>query len=298
MDDRIYSFLDFIALEKSLSPRTVEAYARDLGQAEAALASRGVDLADATREDLTEYERHLAGLGLAVRSSRRKLSAVRSFFRFLAREGMRKDDPASLLRPPKGRMSLPSAVSVEAVTAMIEVWKDADPLSLRNRAILELAYGCGLRESELIDLTPDRVFLGDSYVRPCGKGGRERIVPLGGPARRALARYLDEARPALARRRTFPNLFLSFRGRPLSRMSIWEIVERSAVLAGLPEKVHPHLLRHSFATHLLEGGADLRVVQELLGHADIRTTEIYTNIDRTHLSEVMDDCHPRSERRR
>lgn len=294
MNEDICGFLDHIALERSLSPRTVEAYGRDLEEASDWFDETGRNLADAARDDLSAYALHLAERQLALRSLRRKLSSLRGFFRYLARERLRDDDPSTFLRPPRGRTNLPSALTVEQATSLVEAWEGDDPLSLRNRALMELAYGCGLRESELIDLTPDRVFLLEGYVRPTGKGGKERIVPLGGHARRALISYIEKGRPRLTGRRLYRNLFLSYRGKPLSRMSVWQIVSSSAVRAGLAGRIHPHLLRHSFATHLLEGGADLRVVQELLGHSDIRTTEIYTNIDRTHLSEVMKICHPRS----
>jgi integrase/recombinase XerD len=297
VNEDVCTFLDSMALERSLSPRTVDAYGRDLEEASGWFLAIGKALASANREDLASYGEHLAGKGLAVRSVRRKLSSLRAFFRFLARDGQRADDPSAFLRPPRGRPALPETLTVEQAVALVEAWSGDDRISLRNRALMELAYGCGLRESELIDLTADRVNLEEGYVRPVGKGGKERIVPLGGPARRALTAYVELGRPRLVGRKSFRNLFLSYRGRPLSRMSVWQIVSESADRAGLSGRIHPHLLRHSFATHLLEGGADLRVVQELLGHADIRTTEIYTNIDRTHLSEVVRTCHPRSRPR-
>ena len=287
MNPEVCSFLDFLALERSLSPRTIEAYGLDLEEASAWFEAAGSDLSQAGREELASFSRHLSQRGLATRSVRRKLSALRSFFRFLAAEGRREDDPAGFLRPPRGRDPLPSALTIEQAAKLMEAWCADDPISLRNRALLELAYGCGLRESELIDLTPDRVFLAEGFVRPTGKGGKERIVPLGGPARRSLASYIDRGRPLLLGRRAFRNLFLSCRGRPLSRTSVWQIVAASAARAGLGGGIHPHILRHSFATHLLEGGADLRVVQELLGHADISTTAVYLDVAPSHLTSTI-----------
>lgn len=298
-NEAIDSFLDYLALERGLTPATLDAYSRDLHQADAwALSRRGREasrLERLSRADLVEYLARLSEQGLAAGSIKRKLSALRRFFLFLVREKRREDDPSFSLRAPRGDRLLPSVLTVEQVTALIEVWDGEEPLSLRNRALMELAYGAGLRESELVDMTVDRVFLREHWVRPLGKGGRERIVPIGGSAVRWLSRYLDEVRPALhARTLRFSQFFLSYRGRPLTRMAVYNIVAKSATLAGLGGiDVHPHTLRHSFATHLLEGGADLRVVQELLGHSDIRTTEIYTNVDRTYLSEVLRTFHPR-----
>jgi len=188
---------------------------------------------------------------------------------------------------------LPHAISVEAASRLMEAWSGDEPLSVRNRALMELAYGTGLRESELSGITVARIHLEEAYVRPIGKGSKERLVPLGGPAVRWLTRYIEDIRPVLIRKAT-PVLFLTFRGNPLSRMTVWNIVRQAALMSGLEGRIHPHTLRHSFATHLLQGGADLRVVQELLGHADIRTTEIYTGVDRTYLKGVMDRCHPRA----
>ncbi|MBD3277898.1 MAG: tyrosine-type recombinase/integrase, partial [Candidatus Aegiribacteria sp.] len=219
---------------------------------------------------------------------------IRGFYRYLQSSGVRKDHPAELLHPPKQPIRLPHSISLEQVTAMIEVWKGDTPLSLRNRALMELAYGAGLRESEITGMTVGRVMLEEELVRPMGKGSKERLVPIGPEAVEWLKRYIDIARPELLGRMKTPVLFLTYRGNPLSRMTVWNVVNKSAQKAGVPGRVHPHTLRHSFATHLLQGGADLRVVQELLGHSDIKTTEIYTDLDRTHLRNVIRRCHPRS----
>ena len=296
-NETIDSFLDYIALEKGLSGATIDAYSRDLYQADGwARDNLEKPLQHLESTELTGYSAALSELGLAASSVRRKLSALRRYFLFLVREGRRADDPAATLRPPRGERRLPDVLGVDEVTAMIEVWDGSDALSTRNRALMEIAYGAGLRESEIVGLTVDRVFLAQRWVRPLGKGRKERIIPLGGPAVHWLSVYLDEVRPDLHRMSggRYTNFFLSYRGRPLTRMTIWNLVRKSAVMANLvAERVHPHTLRHSFATHLLEGGADLRVVQELLGHSDIRTTEIYTSIDRSYLSEVLATFHPR-----
>ncbi len=294
MDEAVFGYLDYAALEKSLSPRTLDAYRLDLEQAAVWFEKAGTSISSAGRDEIAGYMRHLSASGLSARSIRRKLSSLRGFYGFLEGEGLRADDPSGLLRPPRTRTVLPGTLSPAEAAALVEAYGSETPLSTRNRALLEIAYGCGLRESELVDLTLDRLHLDERYLRPLGKGGRERVVPMGGPAAGWTRLYLEEARPRLAGTRVFRNVFLSARGRPLSRMTVWTIVSGAAARAGIRTGVHPHSLRHSFATHLLEGGADLRVVQELLGHADIRTTEIYTNIDRTHLGEVMRRCHPRA----
>ncbi len=296
MSEAVDCFLDYVALEKALSARTVSAYSRDLRQLEEYLTSaQDVEfLETASPDDLSDYFNHLASKGFTSRTISRKQSAVRGFFRFLVREGRREDDPASLLRSPRGTRTLPGVLSVDQARSLVEAYGDESPLSTRNRALLELAYGAGLRESEIAELTVDRVFLEELYVRPLGKGSKERIVPIGGHAARWLRLYIDAVRPGLRGSAGQATLFLTRSGRPMSRMTVWNIVRQAGLRSGIGVKVYPHILRHSFATHLLAGGADLRIVQELLGHSDIRTTEIYTSVDRTYLSEVLRTFHPRS----
>ncbi len=294
MDEGLDPYLEFSALEKKLAPRTIEAYRNDLGCFKSWLSENGVALSEADTSDIAEYMAFLSSTGYSAVSIVRKLSSIRGFFRFVQSSGQRSDNPAELLHSPRQPVRLPHAVSVEVVAALIDVWKGDSPISTRNRALLELAYSSGLRESELTGLTVSRIFLEDALVRPIGKGSRERLVPLGGAAVRWLSSYIDTARPQLVHGRSTPVLFLTYRGNPLSRMTVWNIVKRSAEMAGIKEHMHPHILRHSFATHLLRGGADLRVVQELLGHADIKTTEIYTSVDTTYLRGVIDRYHPRS----
>jgi len=295
MDDTVDGYLGFLALERSLSPRTVRAYRTDLAGADEWMsANAGHPLRTASTGDLAEYLADLARRGLSSRSVRRKLSSLRGYYRHLQQEGARTDDPTAMLTPPRGGRYLPEALSVEEAVSLVEAFDGSDNLSVRNRAIMELAYGAGLRESELVELTVSRVYLEDMLVRPVGKGRRERLVPMGPQATRWLERYIAEVRPSLMRARSYPNLFLTYRGRPMSRMAVWNVVRKAGRLAGIGRRLYPHILRHSFATHLLEGGADLRVVQELLGHADISTTEIYTNVGASHLRKVVETCHPRA----
>ncbi len=294
MDDICEAYLEFGALEKGLSERTITAYTADLIQFQGWLSEN--DHCSVSRADtgqISEYINWLSSSGISASSVRRKLSTLRGLYRYMQSEGFREDDPATSLHPPRMPDRLPHAVSVEIASRLMEAWTGDTRLSVRNRALMELAYGTGLRESELSGITVARIHLEEAFVRPIGKGSKERLVPLGGPAVRWLTEYIENVRPELIRRTT-PALFLTFRGNPMSRMTVWNIVRNAALLAGIEGRIHPHTLRHSFATHLLQGGADLRVVQELLGHADIRTTEIYTGVDRTYLKGVMDRCHPRA----
>ncbi len=294
MDESLDSYLEYSALEKKLASRTIKAYSNDLRLFNSWLNVNEIALSEAAAADIAEYMAFLSSTGFSSVSIIRKLSSIRGFFRFMQSSGHRNDNPAELLHSPRQPVRLPHAVSVETVAALIDVWEGDSPISMRNRALLELAYGAGLRESELTGITVSRIYLEEALVRPFGKGSRERLVPLGGAAVRWLSLYIDTARPLLVHGRSTPVLFLTYRGNPLSRMTVWNIVRRSAEMAGIKEHIHPHILRHSFATHLLQGGADLRVVQELLGHADIKTTEIYTSVDTTYLRSIVDRYHPRS----
>ncbi len=294
MDENLDSYLEYSALEKKLASRTIKAYNNDLRCFNSWLNVNGILLSEAVAGDIAEYMSFLSSSGISPVSIIRKLSTIRGFFRFLQSSELRNDNPAELLHSPRQPARLPHAVSVEAVAALIDVWEGDSPISIRNRAMLELAYGAGLRESELTGITVSRIYLEEALVRPFGKGSRERIVPIGGTAVKWLSLYIDTARSQLVHGRSTPVLFLTYRGNPLSRMTVWNIVRRSAEIAGLKEHIHPHILRHSFATHLLRGGADLRVVQELLGHADIKTTEIYTSVDTSYLRGIIDRYHPRS----
>lgn len=287
-------FADFLALERGSSARTIEAYSRDLGRLAEFAAARGArGPGDLTTARLREFLFALKDLGLAPASIRRHLSAVRTWYRFLAAEGVVQDDPSDRLDAPARWRTLPAVLSVDDVDRLCAAPTLDDALCFRDRAMLELGYGAGLRVSEWIGLAVPDVLLEEQLVRVFGKGAKERLVPIGRRAIAAVAVYLRELRPRLERGGGKGRLFLNARGTPLSRMGAWKILRRHAEAAGLAEGVSPHTLRHSFATHLLEGGADLRAVQEMLGHADIATTQIYTHVDREYLRQVHRQYHPR-----
>lgn len=241
------------------------------------------------------YLRTLSGLGMTASTLARKLASLRALGRFLAAERLVARDPVEEIRIPRQRRVLPVVLTVGEVERLVEA-AGAVPdrtWALRARVMLELLYGCGLRVAELQDLATRDVVLDERYVRVTGKRSKERIVPLGLPAERAVRGYLAQGRPHLAGKRSSPHLILNRRGSRLSRMGAWKIVRQCVTLAGIGKRVTPHTFRHSFATHLLEGGADLRVVQELLGHADIATTQVYVHLDRDYLREVFRTYHPR-----
>ncbi len=295
-DEAVDGFLGHAGVEKGLARATLEAQQRDLGQLrDWALERRLADPAAIRDAHLREFLL-ASSERLAASSRARLLSTLRSFFRFLQAEGRRADDPtATIIAPRRGR-HLPDVLSVAQVERLL-AWGDATPTGLRDRAALELLYGCGCRVGELCALDVTDLDPAEAMVRLRGKGSKERQVPVGEPALAAVADYLRAGRPRLAGRRPCPALLLNRRGGRLSRVSVWSLLKAAGSAAGLPATVSPHTLRHSYATHLLEGGADLRVVQELLGHADISTTEIYTHVDRAWLAEAWRSAHPRSGRR-
>ena len=287
-------FNDFIALEQGLSPRTQEAYRRDLARFAEYAEAKGVAApVDVTARLLREYVYHLKDLGLSPASIRRNVSAVRTWFRFLTGDGIVVRDPSERLETPKRWRTLPEVLTVEEVQKLIASPTLDDALVFRDRALLELAYGAGLRVSEWITLGVRDLLLEDGLVRVFGKGSKERLVPIGRSAIGAAAVYLRELRPRLEKGEGKGILFLNARGRPLTRMGAWKILRGHVARAGMTKHVSPHTLRHSFATHLLEGGADLRAVQEMLGHVDIATTQIYTHVDREYLRQVHRSYHPR-----
>ena len=291
-DTDVERFLLYLAAGRS--PRTVDAYRRDL----AALATfRDGSVRDSTVEDLERWVAGMRAAGLAPSTIARRTSAVRSYFRHLGLIGVRSDNPAAALVLPKRARRLPRALSPGETERLIDAATGSTPRSLRDRALVELLYGAGLRVSEAVGLEKGGVDIEERIVRVVGKGGKERLVPLGRPAAEAARRYLALGRPHLDRRYR-PELFLNARGGPLTRAGAFLILRRLAERAGLePGRVHPHLLRHSFATHLLEGGADLRSVQEMLGHADLGTTERYTHISDRRRREVYFRAHPHARRK-
>jgi len=285
----------FLALARArLAPRTVESYRRDLEHAAAGL---GRPLGSAGVEELERYLAELRGAGLSNATIARRLAALRSFFRHQQLLGARPDNPAASIDSPRRIRRLPRTLSPAEAERLVEAARGTTPLDLRNAALVELLYGSGLRISEALGLERGGVQLDERLVRCVGKGGKERVVPIGRRAAEALRRYLARGRPYLDRR-SRPELFLNAKGGALTRAGAFLILRRLAERAGLePGRVHPHLLRHSFATHLLEGGADLRSVQEMLGHADLQTTELYTHVTDRRRREAYFEAHPHARRR-
>jgi len=302
---QVERFLDHLTVERGLSPHTVVAYRRDLGRYAAFLRARGVtDVRKVDERLVTGYVAAVSastyGDGRAYRATSivRALSSVRAFHRFLLREGQVARDPTAAVVRPKLPRSLPKPLSVDDVVRLL-AQPDRSAAGLRDRAVLETLYGAGLRVSELVGVDVDDVDLEEGSVRVLGKGGKERDVPLGRYARDAITSYLTRVRPGLARPRSRSALFLNRRnGGRLTRQGVTGILQQHAAAAGIAKKVSPHTLRHSFATHLLEGGADVRVVQELLGHASVATTQVYTLVTKEHLREVYLTSFPRARRPR
>jgi integrase/recombinase XerD len=298
---QVSRFLDYLWAERGLARNTIDAYRRDLARYAGHLRSLGVD--DARGADEALIAGFVGGLSAAefaegrryrASSVARALAAVRTMHAFLLREGEASDNPASGVIRPKVPRNLPRPLTVEEVNAILEATPQADLGGLRDRAILETMYGAGLRVSEVVGLDVDDVDLEDRAIRVLGKGDRERVVPLGRYACDAVGSYLRRARPAMARTRSGPALFLNRRGGRLSRQAADRIVKQAARRAGIDRRVTPHMFRHSFATHLLEGGADVRVVQELLGHAVVSTTQVYTLVTGDRLREEYFSAHPRA----
>jgi integrase/recombinase XerD len=292
----IDAYLDHLRVERRLAGHTLESYARDLRAlaAFAAAADRRVDALD--RQQLDAFVRRQRTRGLSPRSVARLVAAVRGFYRYLILERRLDRSPADDLRPPRAWPALPTCLSPEQVDALIAQPDPATVLGLRDRAMIELLYATGMRVSELVAVRAVDIHPDDQYVTCLGKGNKERLVPIGEQAAAWVQRYQREARPALApraRARSSPRLFLNARGGPLSRVGFWKILTAHARRAGLSGSVSPHVLRHSFATHLLERGADLRAIQLMLGHADLSTTQIYTHVLEARLRHVYDRFHPR-----
>ncbi len=289
-DEEIADYLDQLHVERSLSPNTIEAYRRDIEHLK--LVSKSP--IKMTEIHLLKGLRQAEARGLSPRSRARLLSAWRGFFRYLVAEGRREVSPAELLEGPKLPKTLPDLLSIEEIEALLVAASKSKRTALRNVAMLEVAYGAGLRASELVQLPLAEVFPDEGLIRIMGKGRKERWVPLGSKAAHALREYLSFERQALAKLDSPMTVWLNYRGGALSRVGWWKVLQRLGLEAGLHGRIKPHSLRHSFATHLLEGGADLRAVQEMLGHASISTTQIYTQVDRRYLKKVHLEFHPRS----
>lgn len=290
----ITAFLNSIDLERGLSKNTTAAYRRDLDQAAAYVAEKGAaSWRTVTADQATAWVHSLSAGSYATASLARKLTALRMLARFLVREKARDDDFTALISGPKLARKIPHTLSTEEVARLMTAPAGGDARALRDRALLELFYSSGLRVSELAALTLQQVDLEHGFLRVFGKGAKERVVPIGGQARDALATYLTAGRPQLVKAKTGSQFFLNPRGTALSRVALWMIVKQSAARAGIAKNVKPHALRHSFATHLLSGGADLRAIQEMLGHASISTTQIYTAVEPQRLVDHHAKFHPR-----
>ena len=290
--DHIADYLAHLALERNLSPRTRDAYGRDLRQFAAWLEAEQLALDAVDRPAVRGYLGSRRDAGLSARSAARALSTIRSFYRFLVRTGALTQDPTADLKSPSLWRTVPHALSSEEIEALLAAPDTGHDLGLRDRAMLETLYATGLRVSELVSLTVDRVRLDPGFVRVIGKGRKERLVPLGGAAAEWIERYQLRARPELDRHRA-RELFLNHRGQPMTRQGFWKILRGYGRLAGIQSQLSPHVVRHSFATHLVEHGADIRYVQEMLGHSKISTTQVYTHVDRERLRAVHRKFHPR-----
>jgi integrase/recombinase XerD len=291
----IEAFLSFISLERGLAKNTIASYGRDLDQAAKFLARTGVaDWRSVTGQQAAAWVHSLTASRYTVASLARKLSALRMLARFLVREKIRDDDFTALLTGPKPARKMPNTLTESEIARLMASSTGGDPRALRDRALLELFYSSGLRVSELAALMLHQIDLQQGFLRVFGKGSKERVVPVGGKACDALATYLTSGRPHLVRPHTGSQFFLNHRGRALSRVALWMIVKAHAKRAGITKNVKPHALRHSFATHLLTGGADLRAIQEMLGHASISTTQIYTAVEPQRLLDHHAKFHPRN----
>ena len=297
LDRALNAYLRHITIERGLSEHSIAAYRRDLNAYIDWLRERGIEATEGiTQAVVAEFiaERSAAEPPPAATSLARLQSSVRGWHRFLAREGIEEDDPTGRMRPPKTPQRLPKALTIEQVERLLAAPSPEDPMGIRDRALLELLYATGARVSEAVSLDVDDLSYGD-VLRLRGKGDKERIVPVGSYARAAVDAYLTRVRPGLAAKgRATARLFLGARGAPLSRQSAWLIIRAAAEKAQITVEVSPHTLRHSFATHLLQGGADVRVVQELLGHASVATTQIYTHVSVDTLRDVYATSHPRA----
>jgi integrase/recombinase XerD len=295
----VLDFLSYLEFERGLSRNTLEAYRGDLLQLGRFLAEHHLSALDATAADVSDF---LTGLAAGDADHRpaspatihRKSACLRSFYRHLRREGLRDSDPTATLSAPRRNRKLPQVLTRAEVERLLAQPRGLDPHALRDRALLELMYASGLRASEAIGLDVDDVDIEERVLTARGKGSKERVVPIGQAALKALAAYLDKGRPKLVKNRPEGHLFVNFRGGQLTRQGLYKIVRRHATSAGLADRMSPHTLRHTFATHLLAGGCDLRSVQEMLGHADVSTTQLYTHLSSDRLKDVYFKAHPRA----
>jgi integrase/recombinase XerD len=294
MRQYIPTFIDFIEVERGMSRNTIQSYKRDIEKFAAYAERINKDVSSVTREDIVNFMMELKDNGLSATSIARHLASLKTFWKFLSAEQYVTENPASVVETPKIWKNIPDVLSKEEVEKLLAAPPHKGWMGIRDRAILELMYATGLRVSEVKDLKKANVNLEANYVKCHGKGGKERIVPLGKFAEKAVREYVEPHRSKLVVKTSDEHLFLSRFGKMLSRQSVWKMVQKYATLSGIRKHITPHTLRHSFATHLLEGGAELRGVQEMLGHADISTTQIYTHVNKDKLRKIHERFHPRA----
>lgn len=294
----IKAFGNYLSLEKGLSKNTVSSYISDINFFVIYLKEKGTDDFSAVkRDDILNYLESCSDSKMESTSIARKLVSIKVFFRFLVSEKIIKTDVTDVMNSPKLWRVLPDFLSIKEIDKLLDVFapNSKDPLTIRNRAIIELIYSCGLRVSELVNIQIHDLKFDDAVIKVTGKGNKERIVPIGAKAEKILTKYIEQSRAELIKKNTaLPKVFVSHNGKILTRAMIWNIVKSAAKLAGIKKNIYPHTLRHSFASHLLQNGADLRVIQEMLGHADISTTQIYTHVDQSRLRNIFKSFHPRA----
>ena len=294
MNDLIEEFLGYLSVERGLSNNTLSSYKRDLSNFFGYIKKRRIVSIDkVTRQMITSFMLSEKDRGLSANSISREVACLKSFFKFLVRENKIKDNITSVIESPKLWKKLPSALDLSEVEKLLKAPNIREPMGVRDKAMLELIYATGMRVSELINLKMDDLNMGVGFIKCLGKGQKERVVPFGSKAREWLVRYLDKGRASFLKKKVSNFLFLTRLSRPMSRQMFWKIIKKYAVEARIKKDIMPHSLRHSFATHILERGADLRVVQEMLGHSDISTTQIYTHINKERLKSIHHKFHPR-----
>ncbi|MBI4974288.1 MAG: site-specific tyrosine recombinase XerD [Candidatus Omnitrophica bacterium] len=294
MTELINEFLNYLSVERGLSKNTVSSYRADLFRFINYLESKGIkDIDNVKRQDVTSHLLHLKDNGLSSNSISRALAAIKVFYRFLVQERLAKDDVAGILESPRLIRPLPNVLGANEVDRLLAAPDVRDWMGIRDKAALELIYATGMRVSEIVELSTDGLNLDVGFIKCKGKGSKERMVPIGKVARNSISRYMEKVRPRLLKQRQDAHLFLTRLGKKVSRQSFWKMIKRYAKKARIKKDIAPHTLRHSFATHLLERGADLRVVQEMLGHVDISTTQIYTHINKERLKAIHKQFHPR-----
>ena len=295
MKDLLDEFLNYLSVERGLSKNTISSYKTDLVYFIGRMEKVGIkDVDRVKRQDITGHMLYLKDKGISSNSISRALVAIKMFYKFLVQEHLAREDVPGVLESPKLIRPLPNVLNVSEVDKLLAAPDLRDWIGIRDRAALELLYASGMRVSEIVELTMEGLNLDVGFIKCKGKGDKERVVPIGKRAKEALSRYIEKVRPRLLKKKDDKHLFLSRLGKKISRQSFWKMIKTNTRLARIKKEITPHTLRHSFATHLLEGGADLRVVQEMLGHADIATTQFYTHIDKSRLKLIHKQFHPRA----